>query len=69
MRLRRRHDPTRYERSGGRRAWEWLRTQWLHSWYQAGPQTPNQMDLHGYFTPTGQDQARQEAFQQQYGRR
>lgn len=59
----------RAERSGGRRAWEWLLTQLMHSWYQAGPQTPNQMDLQGYTTPySGHDQARQSAWYHQ-GRR
>ena len=66
MRRRKDKNPLRYERSGGRRAWEWLLTQLSHTWYQAGPQTPNTMDLHGHFTPAAQDSARQQAFHRQY---
>ena len=66
MRRKKDQRPGRYERSGGRRAWEWLLVQVKHTWYQAGPQTPNTMDLHGHFTPSSQDQARQEYFSRPY---
>ena len=52
MRRKKDQRPGRYERSGGRRAWEWLLVQVKHTWYQAGPQTPNTMDLHGHLTPS-----------------